>query len=71
MEPRALFMRGRHTTTQLCSVLRILSLFGSIPGAEVPDSRSAGDWRTRPQPKCQLPCCALGVSHEQSVSVFR
>lgn len=43
MEPRALFERGRHTTTQLRSVLRILSLFGSIQGAEVPDSRSAGD----------------------------
>lgn len=70
MEPRALFVPGRHATTQLRSVLRILSLFGSIQGAEVPDSRSAGDWLTRPQPKCQLPCCALGVSHEQSGQCF-
>lgn len=70
MEPWALFMRGRHATTQLCCVLRILSLFGSIQGAEVPDSMSAGDWLTCPQPKYQLPCCALGVSHEQSGQCF-
>lgn len=70
MEPKALFVRGRHATTQLRSVLRILSLFGSIQGAEVPDSRSAGDWLTCPQPKYPLPCCALGVSHEQSGQCF-
>lgn len=49
MELRALFILGKHSTTQIHSALRILSLFGSIQGAEVPDSRSVGDWLTRPE----------------------
>lgn len=70
MEPRALFMRDRHATTQLRSILRILSLFGSIQGTEVPDSRSAGDWLACPQPTYPLPCCASGISPERSGHCF-
>lgn len=60
MEPRALFVRGRHAATQLRSVLRILSLFGSIHGAEVPDSRSASDWLTMSSAQVSTSVLCLG-----------